>query len=330
MLVKSKAPENVLPITTNCWTNVGPANVTLTGDHVDRLVLYGEVTQGLSPVIAADLRATVSSEGSEDIEVILRDDGIAPDNVKNDGIYSAYFTDFKPNQPESRHSLVCSVVGTEETKLVDTARVSAFPSRPTGSTPVCCGSQAVTEDTPTSPSGPFTRSRSGGVITFGQTGSSNNLYPPGPIRDLTLGHFQGDTFQLSFTSPGADLSSGTIEQYTIFYSTNKTVLDKLDLSSRLPNITTEDLACNCTLDPLPPLERVQLTINMTSFEMEEQYYFRVLAVDQEGKEGLTTVSNVASIFLHTPALPSSAVTQHIVLAELVLLTLFSFLLSPLQ
>ena len=85
-MVKSKAPENVLPITSNCWTNVGARDVVLTGNNVDRLVLYGQVTQGVSPVIAADLRAFVSSDGSDEVEVILRDDGIAPDNIKSDGI----------------------------------------------------------------------------------------------------------------------------------------------------------------------------------------------------------------------------------------------------
>ena len=121
--MKSKAPENVLPITADCWTNVGPKDVVLTGDNVDRLVLHGQVMQGGNPVIAADLKALVS-EGEEVTEIRLRDDGITPDNVKNDGIYSAYFTQFKPNQAESRHSLVCSVAGTEATRVVNiTAQV---------------------------------------------------------------------------------------------------------------------------------------------------------------------------------------------------------------
>ena len=121
--MKSKAPENVLPITADCWTNVGPRDVVLTGAKVDKLVLYGQVRQGGNPVIAADLRAFVS-EGEEGSELSLRDDGITPDNVKNDGIYSAYFTQFKPNQGESRHSLVCSVAGTEDTRVVNiTAQV---------------------------------------------------------------------------------------------------------------------------------------------------------------------------------------------------------------
>ena len=323
--MKSKAPENVLPITADCWTNVGPKDVVLTGDNVDRLVLHGQVMQGGNPVIAADLKALVS-EGEEVTEIRLRDDGITPDNVKNDGIYSAYFTQFKPNQAESRHSLVCSVAGTEDTRVVNitAGQDRAFPSRPSASTPVCCGSSAVKEDTPVSPTGTFTRSRSGGVITFGKTGSDNNLYPPASIRDLKLANFDGEQFSLSFTSPGADLNTGIIEQFIIFYSTNNTHLDQLELDSTLPNITTSDLACNCSLDPVPPFEVVDLTINMTSFEMDQQFFFRVLASDQKGKHRKTSMSNVASILLSVPALPSSAVpSPSLCLVNIVLLALTS-------
>ena len=308
--MKSKAPENVLPITADCWTNVGPRDVVLTGDTVDKLVLYGQVKQGDSPVIAADLKAFVS-EGSEVTELSLRDDGITPDSVKNDGIYSAYFTQFKPNQGESRHSLVCSVAGTEDTRVVNMTGQPgsrAFPSWPSASTPACCGSSAVKEDTPVSPTGTFSRSRSGGVITFGKTGSDTNLYPPASIRDLSLANFDGEQFSLSFTSPGADLNSGVIEQFVIFYSTNNTHLDQLEVDSTVPRITTDDLACNCSLDPRPPLEMVDLTIKMTNFEMDQQFFFRVLAADQEGKYRKTSMSNVASIFLSIPTTTTTTTT----------------------
>ena len=48
------------------------------------------------------------------------------------------------------------------------------------------------------------------MITIkGNTG--NNIYPPAPIRDLILNdNIFKDNFNLSFTSPGEDLNSGTI------------------------------------------------------------------------------------------------------------------------
>ena len=303
--MKSKAPEDTLPITAECWTNVGSRDVILTGEEADRLVIFGSGRQGLSPVIAADLRAFVTSDGEPDWEISLKDDGVSPDNVGNDGIYSAYFTDFKPNQGETRHSLVCEVTGTEETKVV-TRTARAFPSAPSSSTPMCCGSSGVREDTPLSPTGSFTRSKSGGVIRFGQTGADTNIFPPGTIRDLRLGDFSGDQFSLSFTSPGGDLNSGNISQFVIFFSENKTELSSsLGISSSVARITEADLACtDCSLEPLPPLSKVQLRLNLNSFNPGDQVFFRVLAADEGNK---TSLSNRANIILDNPTTDSGCV-----------------------
>jgi len=305
--IRSKAPPQTVPLTTSCWTNVGQMEVNLQGSSPDRLVLYGKVFQGVSPVIKADIKGVVSSEENTKVEVRLKDDGIAPDNIKNDGIYSAYFTDFKPNQRQSRHSFSIKVRGTEDTSLVaGTAPGRSFPSVPTPSTPLCCGSTAVKEDTPLEPTGIFSRSASGGVITFGQTGADTNIFPPGPIRDLSVGDFTQDHFLLSFTSPGADLDTGTIDQFIIFYSQNKTLLTNLTVSSDIPRVSASDLACsNCTLDPLPPSDKVQLSLNLNSFTRGEKVFFRVLAADQEGK---TSQSNMANILLSDP--PKSSASRN--------------------
>ena len=304
--IRSKAPPQTVPLTTSCWTNVGQTEVNLQGPSPDRLVLYGKVFQGVSPVIKADITGVITSEDNTKVEVSMKDDGIPPDNIKNDGIYSAYFTDFKPNQRQSRHSFSIKVTGTEDTGLVaGAARGKSFPSVPTPSTPLCCGSTAVKDDTPLDPTGIFTRSASGGVITFGETGADTNIYPPGPIRDLSVGHFAEDHFLLSFTSPGADLNTGTIDQFIIFYSNNKTLLNNLTVSSDIPRVNGSDLACsNCTLDPLPPADKVQLSLNLDSFTRGEKIFFRVVAADEEGK---TSQSNMANILLSDP--PQSSATR---------------------
>ena len=41
-----------------------------------------------------------------------------------------------------------------------------------------------------------------------------NVYPPGPIRDLViLDNIEGETFNLSFTSPGDDLNSENLNKF---------------------------------------------------------------------------------------------------------------------
>ena len=90
------------------------------------------------------------------------------------------------------------------------------------------------------------------------------------------------------------MNSGTISEYIIFYAENRTILE--DLSpfnpTNLSTVTDEMLDCtNCTLDPLPALSKVMLTINREYFEKNVPYSFRVLAVDGGDK---TSYSNIVS------------------------------------
>ena len=89
LLVTSRAQENVEPIVTNCWSSAGQEDVDIGGDNPDKLVIYGQATQGSSPVLNADIRALLKADNEE--ELMLKDDGVAPDAIKNDGIYSAYY-----------------------------------------------------------------------------------------------------------------------------------------------------------------------------------------------------------------------------------------------
>ena len=307
VLANSKAPEDILPITASCWTNLGQNTLSLSGPEPGKLVLYSQVTEGLSPVLGAETEALVTSDDSQTVKmtvkVTLKDDGVAPDNMKNDGIYSGYFTEFQVNPEESRHQVTCKVRGEDTTRVLNvTAANRAFPSRPSSTTPICCGSSGVPPDTPLSPTGTFTRSKSGGAVKFGPVDQTVS-YPPGPVRDLTVDNIssQNSTFSLSFTSPGANLDKGQIKAYTIYYSNNKTMLDQLDTTSNrsLPFITTED--CDCDLHPQPPTSKVHLTLRMETFSTGEQTFFRVLLLNDADKISL---SNTKGIFLPNFFIPS--------------------------
>ena len=67
-----------------------------------------------------------------------------------------------------------------------------------------------------------------------------NVYPPGPIRDLVIMDIvDGQSFNLSFTSPGDDLNSGNLNKFIVFYSKNKTELQNLTPSSNVSSITQD-------------------------------------------------------------------------------------------
>jgi len=301
ILIKSKAADGIEPLVAKCWSSSGSEDLQLSGENPDKLVLFGQAMQGMNPVIDAGILAIVTSEENEEDSVTLKDDGIAPDLIKNDGIYSAFHIVQNKNG-KSRYSLVCKVAGDDQTQVVNptvSSRGKSLPSHPSASAPLCCGSVAVKDDTPMSPTGDFTRSKSGGVITVQGDGKGDNLYPPGPIRDLILTQiFDNSTFTLSFTFPGEDLNTGTVEQYFIFYSNNTADLQDLTPNSVVDSITEDMLDCDCTLDPEPALTQNFLYINGSYFEPGMEYNFRVLAVDAGGKSSASNV--VAFVPLPTP------------------------------
>ena len=150
------------------------------------------------------------------------------------------------------------------------------------------------------PTGDFTRSKSGGVFKVkGPSGSVN--YPPTTIRDLQLFQDTSDAFYTSFTFPGADLNSGTINSYIIFYAENRSSVDDLTAASNVSVVTEEMLICeNCNLDPLPASTKTMLRLNSSYFTPETDYYFRILAIDQPGDNAKTSSSNVV-LFAPIPA-----------------------------
>ena len=99
----------------------------------------------------------------------------------------------------------------------------------------------------------------------GKDGS--NVYPPGPIRDLAiLDIVEGQTFNLSFTSPGDDLNSGILHKIIVFYASNKTDLTNLTPTSNVGNITQDMLSSNTSMESLPPFSKVNLQIESINFE----------------------------------------------------------------
>ncbi len=149
LLVSSKAQKGVEPIVTNCWSSAGQDDVNIGGDSPDKLVIYGQATQGASPVLGAEIQALLKAD-TED-QLMLKDDGVAPDTIKSDGIYSAFYIPTNTEGTKKRYSLVCKIAGTNETSTVHTDKENvkawikgkSLPSHPSSTTPVCCGSFGV-------------------------------------------------------------------------------------------------------------------------------------------------------------------------------------------
>ena len=123
------------------------------------------------------------------------------------------------------------------------------------------------------------------------------LGPPGPIRDLVATNIvNGEHFNLTFTLPGEDLNTGTVKEFRIFFATNRTDLEGLSPSSNVSQISEEMLSCDCSLESLPALSRLNLRLNSNMFESETEYSFRVLAVDQGDKTSASNFVTLAPTF----------------------------------
>ena len=150
MLVKCKAEEDTEPILSNCWTSAGQEDFTIEGSDPNRLIIYGQVTQGANPVLDAQIAAKISNDQGDISDLSLKDDGLSPDSIRNDGIYSGYYIPSGFTQAGSRYSLTCKISGTNETSMVNTTDayvqntwIKGMPSRPTSTTPMCCGSLGI-------------------------------------------------------------------------------------------------------------------------------------------------------------------------------------------
>ena len=115
----------------------------------------------------------IEREGAEQaLEQDLYDNGVGPDLIANDGLYSRYFTQF---DGRTRYLLRCQVEGTEETDVnggfVVTRREEgeeeesgrAYPLG--GAAPPCCGSNAFPDNFQATKTGVFKREVAGGSIS---------------------------------------------------------------------------------------------------------------------------------------------------------------------
>ncbi|XP_070642274.1 calcium-activated chloride channel regulator 1 isoform X2 [Bos indicus] len=73
-----------------------------TAHYPSPVIVYAQVSQGFLPVLGINVTAIIETEDGHQVTLELWDNGAGADTVKNDGIYSRYFTDYRGN---GRYSL---------------------------------------------------------------------------------------------------------------------------------------------------------------------------------------------------------------------------------
>nr|XP_034356329.1 calcium-activated chloride channel regulator 3A-1-like isoform X2 [Arvicanthis niloticus] len=189
-----------------------------TAQYPSPMIVYARVSQGFLPVLGANVTAIIEAEDGQQVTLELWDNGAGADTLKNDGIYSRYFTDFHGN---GRYSLKVNAQARKNiTKLTLKQKIKSFyvpgyvendqiilnppkPEVPEEAT------EATVED--------FSRVTSGGSFTVSGAppdGNHTHVFPPSKVTDLEA-EFIGDHIQLTWTAPGEVLDKGRAHRYVI-------------------------------------------------------------------------------------------------------------------
>ncbi|XP_021513701.1 calcium-activated chloride channel regulator 3A-1-like [Meriones unguiculatus] len=213
-----------------------------TAQYPSPMIVYARVSQGFLPVLGANVTAVIEAEGGHQVSLELWDNGAGADTLKNDGVYSRYFTEYHGN---GRYSLKVSAQARKNiTKLnlkqqnkalyvpgyLENDQLILNPPRP-----------EVPEETAETKMENFNRVTSGGSFTVSGAspdGDHTPVFPPSKVTDLEA-VFIGDHIHLTWTAPGRVLDTGRAHRYIIRMSQHP--LDLQEDSNNATFVNTSDL-----------------------------------------------------------------------------------------
>jgi len=277
------------PYQTRCWTSTGNDDLDASAKN---LVVYAEVSQGNNAIINATVMAFITREGeNEPVQIKLSDNGRGADLTAEDGIYSAYFIDY--SGVTGRYTLQCETTNDDEAVVIkyDKTLASKF-IEPEPHSPRCCGSTTANKNVTKVKTGRFERKSSGGSFKVIQTPSSDDTTPPSRIVDFKINNIDLDEetsvskLEVSFTSPGDDLDTGTATKYELRFVNSRTLNNSvIDFDDAIP-ILEEDLISGSLDHPLESGETVTLEFDSSKMnQTNTSYFLLVRAVDEKDNQG---------------------------------------------
>ncbi|NWY58895.1 CLCA1 regulator, partial [Chionis minor] len=260
-----------------------------TAAHVNRanrafnpIVVYAEVSQGFLPILGATVIATIQKDDAEAVTLELRDNGAGADTLKNDGIYSRYFTSL---QGTGRYSVKVNAHGRNSTIRLGLKQNRALyiPGyRENGKIYMNAPRPKFTDKQIQAKLGSFSRISISSFLVKKREDSV--IYPPCKVTDLQA-HIENKTIVLSWTAPGGDFDNGKADHYIIKSSANL-----LDLRDRFDDATSVD---SSNLIPKEAGREESFKIKQENFGIENDtiIYFAIRAVDDTSL--ISEVSNIA-------------------------------------
>ncbi|XP_078615888.1 calcium-activated chloride channel regulator 4A-like isoform X2 [Branchiostoma floridae x Branchiostoma japonicum] len=270
LTVNSRPSAAEPPITANAWLSNSDLQV-----WPPKAVVYAEVTQGLSPIVGAHVMATVQGPDNQQNSYILqlRDDGAGADLTRNDGTYSAYFTQFTG---VGRYSVSAAVTNPDgQAQLKTSVAGSAAPFQDP--------SKAPTSTTSYQPVESFERQSAAGVFQLLDYKSEDG-FPPSRITDLEVVKvsYTDRTVLLRWTAPGDDYDQGQASQYDMRMSRDtKSLRAGFD---RAAPVNGSMVTSGSLTNPVPAgsHEYIQVLVPLTD---DKTIVFAVTALDDNGNTG---------------------------------------------
>ncbi|UYV76172.1 hypothetical protein LAZ67_13002935, partial [Cordylochernes scorpioides] len=270
------------------------------------------------PVLGARIVATIDRPMGSLVDIVLLDNGAGADGTRDDGIYTAFFTQFNGN---GRYSVVARAVnsGQAGVRIKRGSHLSRSPplsksshlfkKESTTGFPLedfICREDELPEEDPRNLLEDFERSAFTGafrVQAFPKDGIVKDVFPPCPVTDLRVTKVDGDVVSLRWTSPGDDLDYGneypsqlileeiykylirmwcfSVSSIEVRFGENFETLLKNFTSSKM--VVEKDLV-NGTLDPPPPGHYHEISIKVpVSLEEPKTVFFAVVGVDKSAK-----------------------------------------------
>ncbi|KAF1596769.1 UNVERIFIED_CONTAM: Calcium-activated chloride channel regulator 1, partial [Eudyptes pachyrhynchus] len=276
------------------YSDVPPVNIAAHMNRANRafnpVVVHAEVSQGFLPVLGATVIATIEKDGAAAVTLELLDNGAGADTMKNDGIYSRYFTSL---QGTGRYSLKVNAHGRNTTTRLSLKRnraLSLLGYRENGKIYMNAPRPKFADKEIKVNLGSFSRiSTSSLVVNTG--GDSAPIYPPCKVTDLHA-HIENKTIVLSWTAPGGDLDNGKADHYIIKSSGNL-----LDLRNHFDHATSVN---SSNLIPKEAGREESFKIKLENFIIKNDtvIYFAIRAVDDTNL--ISEVSNIAQTTWFVP------------------------------
>ncbi|XP_067674814.1 calcium-activated chloride channel regulator 3A-1-like [Haliotis asinina] len=245
--------------------------------------LFISVSQGLSPLLKATVNVTLEQPGLTSGEVtsvplMVRDNGAGADATKDDGIYSAFVTNFTNN---GRYYVTVTVNDNAAT-VVATDRVVGVGA--------AVGDVGGKMEHTQQNVGHFQRSTSAGSFSLTGFAPGSDLFPPCKISDLQVTVVGYKVVRLEWTAPGDDLDSGTAAGYELWMSTE---FDPLYDNHTLTTLVTRDMVTEGDLDSPAASGTPEYIVVKLDRDGDVTYYFTILATDDVEQRGQR--SNIVSV-----------------------------------